>query len=83
MFDASAKIPTSLLNLDVFWTGSYDECYSDSTIADIFLRPKTSIPPVDPRYCLVVIPLPIPGSTAVIIPHATSCSGHAMFYYSL
>ncbi|XP_061188236.1 nose resistant to fluoxetine protein 6-like [Saccostrea echinata] len=61
MFDASAKIPTDLLNFDIVWSGSYDECYKEDAVAGLFLHPSVYLPAVKPRYCTVQVQLPFPG----------------------
>ncbi|XP_062593447.1 nose resistant to fluoxetine protein 6-like [Saccostrea cucullata] len=67
MFDASAKIPTDLLNFDTIWPGSYDECYKEYAVAGMFLRPSVHLPAVKPRYCTVNVQLPIPGLSKSVI----------------
>lgn len=37
---------------------SYDECYSDSSVAAALLHPKTRLPSVKPRFCTVLVNLP-------------------------
>jgi hypothetical protein len=58
------------MNLDLLWLGSYDECYSEQTVADLFLHPTIYTPPVKPHYCDVFVNLPLPGGAAgVTKPH--------------
>ncbi|XP_048777957.2 nose resistant to fluoxetine protein 6-like isoform X2 [Ostrea edulis] len=60
MLDASAKIPTGVMNLDLNWYGSYDECYSDVTTLEAFGILPTTQPPVNGQYCTVSLNLPLP-----------------------
>ncbi|XP_062571953.1 LOW QUALITY PROTEIN: nose resistant to fluoxetine protein 6-like [Saccostrea cucullata] len=67
MLDASAKIPTGVMNLDLNWYGSYDECYSDSTVVGSmgFLPSKQS--PVKGQYCTVSLNLPLPPNIKMFL----------------
>ncbi|XP_061164514.1 nose resistant to fluoxetine protein 6-like [Saccostrea echinata] len=67
MLDASAKIPTGVMNLDLNWYGSYDECYSDSTVVGSmgFLPSKQS--PVKGQYCTVSLNLPLPPNVKMFL----------------
>ncbi|XP_061163959.1 nose resistant to fluoxetine protein 6-like [Saccostrea echinata] len=67
MLDASAKIPTGVMNLDLNWYGSYDECYSDSTVVGSmgFLPSKQS--PVKGHYCTVSLNLPLPPDVKMFL----------------
>ncbi|XP_048777960.2 nose resistant to fluoxetine protein 6-like [Ostrea edulis] len=60
MLDASAKIPTGVMNMDLNWYGSYDECYSDVTTLEAFGILPTTLPPVKGQYCTVSLNLPLP-----------------------
>jgi hypothetical protein len=66
VLDASAKIPTGVMNLDLNWYGSYDECYSDATILETFGILPTTQSPVKGQYCTVSLNLPVPPGVKMV-----------------
>ncbi|XP_062576839.1 uncharacterized protein LOC134238731 [Saccostrea cucullata] len=62
MLDASAKLPPDILDVNINWYGSYDECIADSSVLDQanILPRNPSIPVVKPQYCTVSIYPPVP-----------------------
>nr|XP_034301375.1 nose resistant to fluoxetine protein 6 [Crassostrea gigas] len=73
--DASAKIPTDLLNLNLNWYGSYDECYSDSTFLESFGILHNTQTPVKGQYCNTNLNLPLPPEVKGILTVAFQNSG--------
>uniref|UniRef100_A0A8W8LAM1 Nose resistant-to-fluoxetine protein N-terminal domain-containing protein n=1 Tax=Magallana gigas TaxID=29159 RepID=A0A8W8LAM1_MAGGI len=73
--DASAKIPTDLLNLNLNWYGSYDECYSDSTFLESFGILHNTQTPVKGQYCNTNLNLPLPPEVKGILTVALQNSG--------
>ncbi|XP_060603088.1 nose resistant to fluoxetine protein 6-like [Ruditapes philippinarum] len=59
--DATGKIPSGILNGNIFWMGEYDECVNST--ATIMTGPNSSVPthPFNGQYCKLGIPL---GATA-------------------
>uniref|UniRef100_A0A8W8LEU9 Nose resistant-to-fluoxetine protein N-terminal domain-containing protein n=3 Tax=Magallana gigas TaxID=29159 RepID=A0A8W8LEU9_MAGGI len=74
--DASAKIPTDLLNLNLNWYGSYDECYSDSTFLESFGILHNTQTPVKGQYCNTNLNLPLPPEVKGILMVALQNSGY-------
>jgi hypothetical protein len=59
--DATGKIPSGILNGNIYWMGEYDECVNST--ATIMTGPNSSVPshPFNGQYCKLGIPL---GATA-------------------
>lgn len=57
MFDVLVKILIDLLNLNIFWIGFYDECYSDSLVVVVFFYLKIRFFFVKLRFCIVFVNL--------------------------
>ena len=54
MFDATAKIPSGLLNANINWLGNYKQCNSIEHDLNI-----TGVAPIKGRHCRTFIGFPI------------------------